>query len=58
MTEFNYMNEKQMLVVNRAGWQEEQQTVDKALELLNKFKQQTSEYAGSLCEQLRIVLEP
>lgn len=30
----------------------------KSLELLSKFKNETSHVSSSLCEQLRIVLEP
>lgn len=39
-------------------WRTDEEACSKAIALLSKFKAETSSAAASLCEQLRIVLEP
>ena len=40
------------------SWMQDSELHRQSLELLNQFKQQTINSSSSLCEQLRIVLEP
>ena len=57
--DFDYTEARRVMQMQLERWrqgpEEEQAT---ALDMLSRFKQETSEAAGSLCEQLRIVLEP
>ena len=39
-------------------WREDDELCQRSIALLSKFKAETSSAAASLCEQLRIVLEP
>uniref|UniRef100_A0A7S3CKX2 VWFA domain-containing protein n=1 Tax=Strombidium rassoulzadegani TaxID=1082188 RepID=A0A7S3CKX2_9SPIT len=52
------MTEKQRLRAMMDEWREDELGVEQSLGLLNRFKSETSQFSNSLCEQLRIVLEP
>jgi len=56
--EFNYQLEKQDMKAMFEEWRNDEQLAQKSIGLLSKFKSETSSAAASLCEQLRIVLEP
>jgi len=56
--EFDYLQEK---INNRElydQWKDDEEINQNAIALLSRFKGQTGAASASLCEQLRIVLEP
>ena len=55
---FDYVAAKAKLREMFSQWLQDPQSHNDSLKLLSKFKQQTANSASSLCEQLRIVLEP
>lgn len=56
--EFDYMEEKLEKKALFDEWRSDDELCQQSIALLNKFKSETSPAASSLCEQLRIVLEP
>lgn len=56
--EFDYMQEKLEKKALFDEWRSDDELCQQSIALLNKFKSETSSAASSLCEQLRIVLEP
>ena len=55
---FDYMDQKQLIRNRFHEWLSDEREHSQALKLLGKFKNQTQQVSSSLCEQLRIVLEP
>jgi len=58
LTDFDYQAEK---LTNRAlyeQWRADEDVCQRSIALLSRFKAETSQASASLCEQLRIVLEP
>ena len=55
---FDYFQEKLVLRAFYENWRTNFDESQSAIALLSKFKSQTSAASASLCEQLRIVLEP
>lgn len=55
---FDYFQEKLVLRAFYEHWRTNPEESQKAIALLSKFKSQTNAASASLCEQLRIVLEP
>lgn len=58
LDQFDYMEQKQAIRTLFAEWLSDEREHDQSLQLLAKFKNQTQSVSSSLCEQLRIVLEP
>jgi len=56
--EFDYNLEKMQVRTLFEEWRSNEEGAQVAMELLSRFKAETSESSASLCEQLRIVLEP
>ena len=56
--EFDYQAEKMQNKTLFDEWRANDQLCQQSIALLSKFKSETSSAASSLCEQLRIVLEP
>jgi len=56
--EFDYQKEKLVLRALHEAWRADEDLCQRSIALLNRFKAETGQAASSLCEQLRIVLEP
>ena len=56
--EFDYLDEKMQILEKLEAWQENEELCQQSIDLLGRFKSETSAASASLCEQLRIVLEP
>jgi hypothetical protein len=56
--EYDYKTEKLKIREMFELWRQNEEESQRSIELLGKFKGETSSTAASLCEQLRIVLEP
>lgn len=58
LEDFDYQEEKLALRALHEAWREDDELCQKSIALLNRFKGETGSASSSLCEQLRIVLEP
>jgi midasin (ATPase involved in ribosome maturation) len=58
LEQFDYMEQKALIRNRFQEWITDEREHTQALQLLAKFKNQTQSVSSSLCEQLRIVLEP
>lgn len=56
--EFDYNQARASIRALFEEWRSDEQRTQEAMNLLSRFKAETSESSASLCEQLRIVLEP
>lgn len=56
--EFDYNLAKASIRALFEEWKADEKRSMQAIDLLSRFKAETSESSASLCEQLRIVLEP
>ena len=55
---FDYQEQKASIRTRFHEWLSDEREKSQSLQLLAKFKNQTQAVSSSLCEQLRIVLEP
>lgn len=56
--DYDYLAEKLGLRALYEEWRSDEDVAQESIALLGKFKAETGQAAASLCEQLRIVLEP
>ena len=58
LEKFDYIEQKMVIRELFQKWLSDEAEHRQSLELLTKFKNQTQQVTSTLCEQLRIVLEP
>jgi len=58
LEDFDYQTEKLAMRALHAAWRADEDLCQRSIALLGSFKAETGAAAASLCEQLRIVLEP
>jgi len=58
LEDFDYQQEKLILRALHEEWRNDEELCQRSIALLNRFKGETGQASSSLCEQLRIVLEP
>ena len=58
LEDFDYQAEKLALRALHEVWRADEDVCQRSIALLGRFKAETSQASASLCEQLRIVLEP
>jgi len=57
-TDFDYLEQKMLIRELFNQFVSDKDSHRQAMDLLGKFKGQTQQVSASLCEQLRIILEP
>jgi midasin len=57
-TDFDILDLKKSMIIRYEKWRKDKQLVASSYELLNKFKKTTHHLSISLCEQMRMILEP